>query len=83
MNTNRIFGRANIVNVIGLGEEMDCRLAVEKEEVRADGTARSWGDILSEDSVGGRSDGTGITSTESISIGARGTDIGTERTNWN
>ena len=33
MNSNRIFGRADIVDVVGLGEQMDRRLTVKQEEV--------------------------------------------------
>jgi len=33
MNTNRSHDRTNVVDVVGLGEEVNRRLAVEKEEV--------------------------------------------------
>jgi len=75
MNLNRIFGRADIVDVVGLGEQMDRRLTVKQEEVRADGTARYLGGILSKDgAVGSRGMtivGRDTISKESISIGAR------------
>ena len=41
------------MDVVGLGEQMDRRLTVEQEEVRADGTARHLGCILSKDGAVG------------------------------
>ena len=63
------------MDVVGLGEQMDRRLTVEQEEVRADGTARHLGCILSKDgAVGSRGMiivGRDTNTKESISIGAR------------
>ena len=75
MNSNRIFGRADIVDVVGLGEQMDRRLTVKQEEVQADGMARYLGGILSKDgAVGSRgmaTVGRDTISKESLSVGAR------------
>ena len=38
VNANRVCGRADVSDVIGVREEMNCRLADEKEEVGANGT---------------------------------------------
>ena len=75
MNSNRIFGRTDIVDMVGLGEQMDRQLTVKQEEVRADRTARHLGGILSKDgAVGSRGMtivGRNTISKESISISAR------------
>jgi len=75
MNSNRVCGRMDIVDVAGLGEQMDRRLTVKQEEVRADGTVRYLGGILSKDgTVGSRGiiiGGRDTFAKESSSIGAR------------
>ena len=72
------------MDVVGLREQMDRRLTVKQEEVRADGTARHLGGILSKDgavwSRGMIVMGRETISKESISIGARRTH---GRWNWN
>jgi hypothetical protein len=75
MNSNRIFGRMDIVDVDGLGEQMDRRLTVKQEEVRANWTARHLGGIFSKDGAIGSKGmtivGRNTISKESISISAR------------